>query len=100
MKNGAEVDDHPLSREIEKACGNRQYMIFAIIFVAEMIFTLFDGIGFHDAFWRSVGFCLGLFIISYVGSLIMDREKRFKALYSIAFTLYILALVGRHKSLR
>jgi ABC-type sugar transport system permease subunit len=102
MKSGAEVY---LSREIDKVPHNRRDLSFAIIFVAEMAFSLFDS---HVDFLRPLRVTLVLLVLSYlgslivdrgIGSLIVDRGKRFKALYSIAFVLYILLLIRRHKQL-
>ena len=94
MKRGAESY---LSQEIDRVPPSRRYLVFVIIFVAEMAFSLFDG---HVDFLGPLGITLALFLVSYLGSLIVGRENRFKAIYSIAFTLYILLTLGRHKLLK
>jgi hypothetical protein len=86
-----------LSEEIDKVPYSRRYWIFTIIFVAELMFTLLED---RADFLGPLGITLSIFTLSYLGSLIVDREKRFKAIYSIAFTLYILLMIGRHKVLR
>jgi len=62
-----------------------------------MIFGLLDG---QPDFLRPLEVTLWIFSLSYLGSLIVDRERRFKAFYSISLTLYILLLIGRHRPLR
>src|SRR5215813_13597804 len=95
MKSGALVY---LSREIDNVPHSRRDLIFAIICVGETAFAMLHGVRFLSAFWRSFVVTLALFVLSYLGSLIVIRGKRAKALYSIAFVLYFLMLIGRHKS--
>jgi len=102
MKSGALVY---LSREIDNVPHSRRDLIFAIICVGETAFAMLHGVRFLSAFWRSFVVTLALFFLSYLGSLIVIRGKRFKALYSIAkalysiaFVLYFLMLIRRHKS--
>lgn len=81
MKNRAGIDDHPLSREIDKVPYGRRYWLFVIIFIAELVLR------------RSFIIPLSIFILSYLGSLLVDEERRFEALYSIALVLYILTTI-------
>jgi hypothetical protein len=97
LKNVAE--DY-LSRELDKVPYGRRHRIFAIIFVAEMVFDLVDGRGFPDAFGAALGLTIAIFLLAYFGSQIVDDGKRFQAFNSIAFALYFLIVFSRHQMLK